>query len=148
MIPGPQRSPGEGNGKPIQNSCLENPMDKRDLQAIVYRAAKSRTWLKRLSIANIETYLVWRKSLTLSQQSRKLWCMESKNKVSVSGTITGAQKRGHQLVIQLCLPLLPFEFASFDLCASFIGCHAPIQSFGITDAQAWLQHGSVTVYFC
>ena len=26
-IPGPRRSPGEGNGNPLQHSCLENPMD-------------------------------------------------------------------------------------------------------------------------
>ena len=26
-IPGSGRSPGEGNGKPLQYSCLENPMD-------------------------------------------------------------------------------------------------------------------------
>ena len=26
-IPGLGRSPGEGNGNPLQNSCLENPMD-------------------------------------------------------------------------------------------------------------------------
>ena len=28
-IPGLGRSPGEGNGKPLQYSCLRNPMDKR-----------------------------------------------------------------------------------------------------------------------
>ena len=27
LIPEPGRSPGEGNGKPLQDSCLENPMD-------------------------------------------------------------------------------------------------------------------------
>ena len=27
-IPGSERSPGEGNGNPLQYSCLENPMDK------------------------------------------------------------------------------------------------------------------------
>jgi len=26
-IPGSVRSPGEGNGNPLQHSCLENPMD-------------------------------------------------------------------------------------------------------------------------
>jgi len=28
LIPGLGRSPGEGNGNPLQYSCLENPMDK------------------------------------------------------------------------------------------------------------------------
>ena len=27
LIPGSGRSPGEGNGNPLQYSCLENPMD-------------------------------------------------------------------------------------------------------------------------
>ena len=27
-IPGPERSPGEGNSSPLQYSCLENPMDR------------------------------------------------------------------------------------------------------------------------
>ena len=39
-IPGLRRSPGEGNGNSLQYSCLENPMDRGDLQAIVYRVAK------------------------------------------------------------------------------------------------------------
>ena len=29
LIPGLGRSPGEGNGNPLQYSCLENPMDGR-----------------------------------------------------------------------------------------------------------------------
>ena len=40
------RSPGGGHGNPPQFSCLENPMDRRDWQAIAYRVAKRRTWLK------------------------------------------------------------------------------------------------------
>ena len=28
-VPGLGRSPGEGNGNPLQYSCLENPMDRR-----------------------------------------------------------------------------------------------------------------------
>ena len=28
LIPGEERSPGEGNGSPLQYSCLENPMDR------------------------------------------------------------------------------------------------------------------------
>ena len=28
LIPGPGRSPAEGNGKPLQYSCLGNPMDR------------------------------------------------------------------------------------------------------------------------
>ena len=42
-IPGLGRSPGEGNGNPLQDSCLENPMDRGDWQATVHGAAKGRT---------------------------------------------------------------------------------------------------------
>ena len=31
LIPGSERSPGEGNGKPLQCSCLGNPMDREAL---------------------------------------------------------------------------------------------------------------------
>ena len=44
-IPGPGRSPGEGNSNPLQCSCLENPMDRGASWAIVHGVAKSQTWL-------------------------------------------------------------------------------------------------------
>ena len=40
-IPGSGRSPGEGNGNPLQYSCLENPMDGRAWWATVHRVTKS-----------------------------------------------------------------------------------------------------------
>ena len=44
-IPGSGRSPGEGNGNALQDSCLENPMDRGAWQATVHGVAKSRTRL-------------------------------------------------------------------------------------------------------
>ena len=44
-IPGTGRSPGEGNGNPLQKSCLENPMDGGAWQAMVHEVAKSQTQL-------------------------------------------------------------------------------------------------------
>ena len=38
-------SPGEGNGTPLQYSCLENPMDGGSWWAAVHGVGKSRTWL-------------------------------------------------------------------------------------------------------
>ena len=43
LIPGSGRSPGEGNGNPLQYSCLENPMDGGVWWATVCGVAKSRT---------------------------------------------------------------------------------------------------------
>ena len=45
-IPGWGRFPGEGNGNPLQYSCLENPMDRGAWQATVHGVTKSRTQLK------------------------------------------------------------------------------------------------------
>ena len=45
LIPGLGRSPGEGNGNPLQYSCLENPMDREAWQVTVHGVAKSRTRL-------------------------------------------------------------------------------------------------------
>ena len=42
-ILGLERSPGEGNGNPLQYSCLENSMDRTGWQATVHGIAKSWT---------------------------------------------------------------------------------------------------------
>ena len=44
-IPGSGRSPGEGNGNPLQYSCLENPMGGGAWWVTVHGVAKSRTRL-------------------------------------------------------------------------------------------------------
>ena len=44
-IPGSGRVPGEGNGYPLQYSCLENSMDRGDWQVTVHGVAKSWTML-------------------------------------------------------------------------------------------------------
>ena len=44
-IPGSGRSPGEGNGNPLQYSCLKNPMDRGAWLAAVLGITKSRTQL-------------------------------------------------------------------------------------------------------
>ena len=42
-IPESGRSPGEGNGNPLQCSYLGNPMDRGDWQATVHGVTKSKT---------------------------------------------------------------------------------------------------------
>ena len=49
--PGCQISPSVGNGNPLQNSCLENPMGRGVCQAIVNRVAKN--WL------NVHVYIIF-----------------------------------------------------------------------------------------
>jgi len=43
LIPWSGRSPGEGIGKPLQYSCLENSMDRGAWRVTVHEAAKSQT---------------------------------------------------------------------------------------------------------
>ena len=45
LIPGLGRSHGEGNGYPLQYSCLENPMDRRAWQVTAYGVAKRHEWV-------------------------------------------------------------------------------------------------------
>ena len=47
---------GEGNGTPLQCSCLENPRDGEAWWAAIYGVAQSRTRLKRLSSSSSNTY--------------------------------------------------------------------------------------------
>ena len=44
-IPGSGRSPGEGNGNPLEYSTLENPMEREVWQVTIHGVAKSWTWL-------------------------------------------------------------------------------------------------------
>ena len=46
----PVKKSGEGNGNPLQYSCLETPMDRGAWWAVVHGVAQSRTRLKRLSM--------------------------------------------------------------------------------------------------
>ena len=50
MIPGSERSPGEGKDNPLQYSCLENSMDRGAWWATVHSVAKSGARLKQLSM--------------------------------------------------------------------------------------------------
>ena len=43
LIPGLGRSPGEGNGNPLQYSCLENYMDRGAYRATAHGVTKSQT---------------------------------------------------------------------------------------------------------
>ena len=52
-ISGLERSPGEGNGNPLQYSFLKNPMNRGAWQAMVHSVTKSQTWLKQLACRHV-----------------------------------------------------------------------------------------------
>ena len=57
LTPGLVRSPGVGNGNPLQYSCLENSMDREAWQATVHGVAKSSTDMIRTSVVSVELLL-------------------------------------------------------------------------------------------
>ena len=56
LIPGLGRSPGEGNGNPLQYSCLGNCVDRGAWQIAVQGASKSQTWLSDKQHSTIINY--------------------------------------------------------------------------------------------
>ena len=69
-IPGSGRSPGIGNGNPLQYSCLENPRDREAWRARVYRVSKSWIQLEQLST---HTYLLAVLGLSCSRWDLVPW---------------------------------------------------------------------------
>ena len=55
LIPESGRSPGEGNGNPLQYSCLENPIDEAEWWATVHRVTKSQEGLNEFTFTFILT---------------------------------------------------------------------------------------------
>ena len=55
MIPAFGRFPGEGNGNPLQYSCLENSMDRRTWWATVHGVAKS--WIRLSNHTHTHIYI-------------------------------------------------------------------------------------------
>ena len=64
-IPGLGRSPGEGNGTPLQYSCLENPMDRGAWWVTIHGVSKS--WTR---LSNFIYHLLSRDALEKSSESR------------------------------------------------------------------------------
>ena len=54
-VPRLGRSPGGGNGYPLQYSCLENSMDRGDWRAIAHGVTKSQTRLRDYTTSNNKT---------------------------------------------------------------------------------------------
>jgi len=52
LIAGSERSPGEGNGNPLQYSCLENPMDRGAWRTTVHWVAKESDTVEQLNNSN------------------------------------------------------------------------------------------------
>ena len=73
-IPGLGRSPGEGNGDPLQYSCLGSPMDRGSCWATVHGVSKSHTRLKQLSVCtHTHTHTPCEKAEVAREKPSLLW---------------------------------------------------------------------------
>ena len=67
---------GEGNGNPLQCSCLENPTDGRACWAAVYGVAQSWTRLKRLSSSSSSSRCKSSLCISTTLNNNCIWCQE------------------------------------------------------------------------
>ena len=65
----------EGNGNPLQRSCLENPRDGGAWWAAVYGVAQSRTWLKRLSSSSRQLSSFYFLTMMNNEAMNIRWCV-------------------------------------------------------------------------
>ena len=100
------RSLEEGNGNPLQYSCLENPIDRGAWRATVHRVTKSRTGLKRLSIHTPDSLKPTQADIQQKLEANKHY------PISVESHATLSVILGNSLVVQ-CLAI--GVFSAMDL---------------------------------
>ena len=80
---------GEGNGNPLQCSCLENPRDGGAWWAAVYGVAQTRTWLKRFSSSSssktVQLVLISFVWIAVSSSMERLYHLKSIQLIAVRG---------------------------------------------------------------
>ena len=87
-IPRSWRSPGGGNGNPLQHSCLGNPMGKGTWQATVHGVTKSPTWLRHWARTHREGWeslalvVIWSSNFLLCAALRQHDCSVLKNNLA------------------------------------------------------------------
>ena len=79
-IPGSGRSPGEGNGYPLQYSCLENPLDRGTWKAMVHGVTKSQTYYKILAIFPVKSESI---SCSVMSDSATSWTVAFQAPLSI-----------------------------------------------------------------
>ena len=89
LISGSGRSPGEGNGNPLQYCCLENPKDGGTWQATVHGVTKSRTQLSNFIFTFTFIQSIQRKLLKSNSKKMNKVCL----KMSQRSEQTALQRR-------------------------------------------------------
>ena len=107
LIPSSGRSPEGGDGNLVQDSCLENPMDRGAWQITVHRVTQSQTWLSMHAHIYKHTHRKKKKEFNLNTKDSHRIIREQKNKKrkktykSTSKTMSKMARRTYILVITL-----------------------------------------------
>jgi len=118
---GLERCSGVGNGKPLQYSHLENPMDRRAWQAIVHGVSKSRTQLSTHTHTHMKILKIWILVSSPSLPGTKLVVQFSSSVVSDS-----LRPHGLQHAMPPCSSPTPGVYS--NSCVSSPWCHPTISS--------------------
>ena len=97
----PGHMDGEGNSNPLQYSCLENPMDRRDWWSAFYGSTQSQTRLKQLSSSSRPHGEKWERMPKRPKYGDKYWiifCEKNFCKAVQFSSVT-------QLCLTLCNPM-------------------------------------------
>ena len=97
---------GEGNGGPLQCSCLENPRDRAAWWAAVYGVTQSRTRLKWLSSSN-SAWEALPGNLYFNKPFRQFWCLLT---LTTTTQTHLPLKQKHQVPLFLCEVILASLF--------------------------------------
>ena len=108
---GGEDSPREGNGNPVQYSCLGTPMDKRAWWATVHEIAKGQTWLRDWSHACLQNLILCFQFSSVQSLSH-VWLFA--NLWIVSPT-PGVYSNSCPLS-QWCHPAISYSFIPFSSC--------------------------------
>ena len=92
-VPGSSRTPGEGNSNPLQDSCLENPKDRRAWGPLVHGAAEldMTEWLEHAHSHTRKLYL--RRKKVLKEQTYRKYTKNANNKITIAILKTEMGKR-------------------------------------------------------
>jgi len=125
-IPGSGRSPGEGNGNPLQYSCLENPMEGGAWWATVHGVTKSQTRLSNFTFTFIIMTNYWYR-IAKTNITCKAIILQLKKKLTEKKMLVGhAFSQGYSKDRSLLLSCLPLLLATLLLWL----VEAPLQSHG------------------
>ena len=144
LIPGSGRSPGRGNGNPLQYSCLENPMDRGAWQATVHGVTKGWTWLSDWRTARVRKRESKRSHWEFGAIVRS-WVIQSKLGVT---PWSGRGVTWSDLCLEVSLQLLFWEWIGLLFHRAAPRTNVYEDFMEPLTAKACLTHVCLLLYFC